>query len=109
MCLNNINFFLVERRTILMEDIMEPNFRLWRTLRGTPWEDSIGFAFDKSPVDGAHILVLEDGDVCLEFGADGSSHVLRADHRSALTMLPHVVDSVLCALRHLVSVESDHI
>ena len=82
---NYVHFFYVEWSMILAEDIVEPErWLLHLRHRFIPRKDGIGLATDEAPVDGSHIVLLEERENGLEIATIAACHILGADHRAAI-------------------------
>ena len=79
---------------VLAEYVMEPDLRL-STIRTriAPCEDGIGLAGNETPVDGAHVIGLQQRHYLLESTTACPGHIFSVDHRTAVRL-----ESVDCLL-----------
>ena len=106
--LNCIHLFYIKRCMVLSENIVEPQWGLLRLgHRFVPRKDRIRLAADKTPVNGCHIVLLEQRQNRLEVTTIAACHILGADHRAFV--LTESVDTLTVIVRIALGVVGDDV
>src|SRR5579884_2171426 len=82
---DQLSFAFTVGAAVRVKHFMEPDRRLLLNIRmvpGFPWQVCLRFADYESPVDGADVVFLGDGQNGVKGAADGTRHEFGADHRT---------------------------
>ena len=86
---NDFSFARSVGRSVGVEDVVKPDGRLFvhvRVLPGVPRQVSLALACDQSPVDGADMMIVSDGEHRIKGAACAACHVLRTDDGAAVRL-----------------------
>ena len=76
---DHIDFLLIERISIIPENIMEPNRWFFSPFWGTPWIYCVCFTTHETPVDSSNIHLMEERNMSLKLTSNCTSHIFSTD------------------------------